>query len=282
MIGALDLLKIEGWTPTKRTRFARHQDKRFPIEQLRRAGWFDLYQRYQGRPVFHSADYVVSFYAGAQTRAVFYGIYRVKGFVPADRGDISSDCPWSQSWHDTAKFFYDLELDERFLDLRDRLVVDWGRGTRSWVQKAQNRNVLELREPGRHLPPFEDYLEFTLTYEELAELFRHPEAHQDWRARLSAVAGVYLILAESTGHLYVGSATGEAGVWGRWAEYARNGHAGNSKLRALLSRDKVYPKGFRFSLLQILPKTMAREAVIQREGLYKQKLGSRATGLNGN
>lgn len=113
-------------------------------------------------------------------------------------------------------------------------------------------------------------------------LFRHPEAHHEWRSQLSAVAGVYLILAESIGHLYVGSATGEAGIWGRWESYAKTGHASNSKLRALLASDSAYPEAFRFSILQILPKTMAREAVIEREARYKQKLGSRASGLNDN
>jgi hypothetical protein len=282
MIGVLDLFGTKGWTPTKRTRFVRHQDKRFPIDQLRRDGCLELYQRYQGRSVFHGADYVVSFYAGAQTRAVFYGIYRVKGFVPANRGEVRNNYPWSRTWHDTAKFYYDLELLEDFLDLRDRIVIDWGRGTRSWVQKSQNRSVVELREPGRSLPPFEDYLEFSLTYEQLQSLFNHPEAHQEWRAQLSAVAGIYLILAETTGHLYVGSATGETGIWGRWKQYCKTGHAGNAKLRQLLRKDKRYPGAFRFSLLQILPKTMARERVLEREIRYKQKLGTRATGLNMN
>ena len=43
-----------------------------------------------------------------------------------------------------------------------------------------------------------------------------------------------------------------------------------------------YPEGFRFSLLQILPKTLTRDEVIKREGLYKLKLGTRAIGLNLN
>jgi hypothetical protein len=35
-------------------------------------------------------------------------------------------------------------------------------------------------------------------------------------------------------------------------------------------------------VLQILPKTMARDEVVRREALYKHKLGTRATGLNLN
>jgi hypothetical protein len=281
-IGVLDVLRIEEWVPTERTRFVRHQDRRFPVDQLRRDGIFELYQRYQGRPIFHKTDYIVSFYAGPQTRAIFYGVFKVNGHAPANEGEVLADYPWSQRWHDSAKYFYDLELLPHARGLRDRLVIDWGKGTRSWVQKSQNREVLEIREPGRSLPPFDDYLEFTLSYRQLQDLFRHPEAHHEWRSRLSAVAGVYLILAETTGHQYVGSATGEAGIWGRWNSYATTGHAGNSKLRALLASDHAYPDAFRFSILQILSRTMAREEVIEREIRFKQKLGTRATGLNDN
>lgn len=282
MIGVLDVLNIKGWRPSHRTRFVRHQDNQVDMDLLRRnQQWFEVYQRYQRRPVFHNADYLVSFYAGPGMRAVFYGVYKVNGFSSGRDGDLG-DCPWSHVWRTRSNYYYHLDPVKPFAELRDRLVIDWGRSARSWVQKSKNRDVLELREPGRTLPPFSDYLEFSLAHDELRDLFRHPEAHQEWRAQLSAVAAVYLILAEPTGHLYVGSATGASGVWGRWAQYAKNGHAGNAKLRRLLSDDERYPRAFRFSLLQILPKSMTRAEVIERETRYKSKLGSRATGLNMN
>src|SRR6185503_3532080 len=65
-----------------------------------------------------------------------------------------------------------------------------------------------------------------LTHGELRYLFEHQEANSEWRARLAAVAGVYLILATTTGRQYVGSATGIEGLWGRWAAYAVDGHGG--------------------------------------------------------
>jgi hypothetical protein len=162
------------------------------------------------------------------------------------------------------------------------LVIDWGKGPINWHQHLSNKPVLELLPEGRRLPVFDDYLEFTLAYKELRELYQHQAAHRDWRGALEAVAGVYLILAETTGQQYVGSAYGAAGVWGRWEQYARTGHGGNKKLMDLLERDTDYPERFRFSLLQILPKTLIRDEVIKREGLYKAKLGTRATGLNSN
>ena len=63
----------------------------------------------------------------------------------------------------------------------------------------KNKPVIEVFPPGRVLQPFSDYLDFTLSYQELEELISNPAAHSDWHSSLSAVAGVYLILAETTG-----------------------------------------------------------------------------------
>jgi hypothetical protein len=162
------------------------------------------------------------------------------------------------------------------------LIIEWGKATQAWVQELKNKPVLEILEHGRKLPPFVDYLEFSLTYNQLKDLFDNEQAHRDWRVPLSAIAGIYLILAQGSGDLYIGSAYGESGIWGRWRHYANSGDGGNARLRELIRRDSSYPEQFRFSVLQILPKTMARDEVLQREMLYKHKLGTRATGLNLN
>lgn len=80
--------------------------------------------------------------------------------------------------------------------------------------------------------------------------------------------------------MYVGSAYGTDGIWGRWSDYARDGHGGNTLLKDLVASDPDYPRAFSYSILQILPKTLAKDDVIEREGCYKRKLGTRATGLN--
>jgi hypothetical protein len=68
----------------------------------------------------------------------------------------------------------------------------------------------------------------------------------------------------------------------RWRESAKSGHGGNALLRDLIRLDLSYPERFRFSMLQILPKTMSRDEVLRREALYKTKRGTRAKGLNLN
>ena len=44
----------------------------------------------------------------------------------------------------------------------------------------------------------------------------------------------------------------------------------------------AYPKRFRFSVLQVLPKSTKPKEVIAWETRYKKKLGCRVTGLNAN
>ena len=130
------------------------------------------------------------------------------------------------------------------------------------------------------MPLFDDYLDFSLSYAELRELFASPDAHREWRARLEAVGGVYLILAEHTGEQYVGSASGSGGIWQRWRDYAQSGHGGNVKLQKLMDADSAYPNSFRFSILQVTPKTISRDALLKQEAMVMDKLGSRVHGLN--
>jgi len=52
-----------------------------------------------------------------------------------------------------------------------------------------------------------------ISFEDLHYLVR--TGTTPWRTALGSVAGVYLISDTLTGKLYVGSATGEGGIWGR-------------------------------------------------------------------
>jgi hypothetical protein len=43
-LGVLDILKLHGFDPALRTKFVRHQHDRYPVEELRRQDWLELYQ----------------------------------------------------------------------------------------------------------------------------------------------------------------------------------------------------------------------------------------------
>ena len=277
-LGIVDLLTLRGFDASRPTKFVRHRDpKRCDVDDLMRRGWLDFYQATQKDPVFDGCERIVSFIGAGKTKARLIGVYRVlkrrdsrgikppKGF-PAELG--------------IGRYYYDLKRDVGYEGLQNRVVIEWGKGTRRWVQWLSNKEVIEVLPSGQTRAPFRDYLDFTLTHAELKELYENEDANSEWRARLSSVAGVYLILAAKTGKQYVGSASGTKGIWGRWAEYARNGHGGNQLLKALIAKDSAYPAAFSYSILQVLPNTFVRKEVLKCEQCYKRKLGSRATGLN--
>jgi GIY-YIG catalytic domain len=283
VLGLIDILKLAGFEALP-TKLVRHQDRKYPWEELLRQNWLELYQQFQSKPRFDGANQIVSFCGLSGNRARFYGVYKVLGHTPAI-AQLSRlpEGNWPLEWCTSSQFFYNLARDPKFDDLRDRVIIDWGPAALAWVQKLDNKPVLEILPPGRKLVPFDDYLEFSLTFAELKDLFGNEIAHRDWQSSLSAVGGVYLILDQKSGHLYVGSACGAEGIWGRWRNYVKSGHGGNVQLQKLVEDDPAsYPERFRFSVLQILPKTMTRDEVVQRETRYKHKLGTRATGLNSN
>ena len=142
------------------------------------------------------------------------------------------------------------------------------------------KEVVEIQ-PGLNYQQFTEYYDFILSVDELNEIVNKP--YKDWKKMLSATNGIYLIQDSKTGNLYVGSASGENGIWGRWKDYIKSkGHGGNVKLRALIKAQPDYAKHFKFSILMLLPKTITPSEVDKKETLFKNKLGSKSFGLNKN
>lgn len=220
-LGIVDLLRLRGFHPNRPTRLVRHGGE-YAVGDLLRRGWFQFYQATQSRPRFDDCKCIVSFIGVGGTRARFIGVYRVNGRSKDCRprpGPAGFDSWYVESDH----YLYDLEREAGYEDLEKRVVIEWGKAARSYVQLLSNKEVVEVLPKGQFRPPFRDYLEFTLTHSELKDLYEHEEANKEWRARLKAVAGIYLILM-----------------------------------------------------------SLARSEVLTWEQRYKEKLGSRATGLNRN
>lgn len=278
-LGIIELLSLRGFDPTIPTKLVRHEDSRYDVRELHRQGWLEPYQSFQSKPIFHKVRQIIAFLGAGRTRARFVGVYEVLGHRPGEQVQLPTDFPFPE-W--TSEFFYDLVKRPGYEDLEGRVVIEWGKGTLSWHQHLRDKPVIELLPSGDTIPVFDDYLQFVIRHEQLVAIVTGAEAHREWRSRLSAVAGVYLIQATTTGQQYIGSAYGDGGVWARWQAYATNGHGANKLLKRLVREDPAYPEAFRFSLLQVLPKSMTRTDVIRWEGVFKDKLGTRATGLNLN
>lgn len=168
-------------------------------------------------------------------------------------------------------YYYSLSLSPHLGDYRDRLVIDWGRGYRAWVQNARSNDkpVIEIRRTAAE-HPFPGFLNFR---ERLSLLTAVPQA---WRQALAAVSGVYLLTCPQTGKQYVGSASSGAGFWGRWEDYVASGHGGNKRMLDIPAAD------YQVSILEVASSTAGLTELVAIENRWKEKLRSRQFGLNAN
>jgi hypothetical protein len=275
MITIQELLYNRGLDRNVKVKLVRHKDHRLDLYEKYRSDpeWFFAYQCSQGKPIFKNTDYIVSFIGEAGVSSRFIGVFQV-----CNGHEQSTYHPETLI---DGKYIYDMqEVKGCFDDLKERVIVKWNNPI-AWHQWIENEmEVIEIH-PGLHYRQFTDYFEFTLRFDELKEIVTNE--YSDWKRMLSATKGIYLINDTQTGKLYVGSAYGENGIWGRWSEYVKtNGHGGNKTLKELVENDPAYGNHFQFSILMLLPRTITPDEAIKKERLFKNKLGTNSFGLNNN
>jgi hypothetical protein len=276
MITIQELLYNRGLNKQSKIKLIRHKDTRTDLYNLYRTdkAKFLLYQRQQGKDVFKDVEYIVSFIGESGTRSRFIGVFKINGSRKLSQKAMSVDGGIYQ-------FQYEIEEVQGFDDLKERVIIDWGKGAIKWDQWIDKiKEVVEIQ-PGLHYQPFTDYFDFILDFRQLQEIVSNQ--YPDWKRMLSATKGIYLISDTKSGKLYVGSASGEEGLWGRWTSYVTtNGHGGNKALKELVIKNRNYVFNFRFSILMLLPKTITNDQAIEKEKLFKSKLGTNSFGLNNN
>lgn len=218
----------------KSVQLVRHQatgpNGRTPYSLLREnRSEFELYQSIQGREVFRR-EFIASFIVTPSGETLFLDLYRVG---KRDSNSEAIICPIKLKSYDAGKLFvYSLTLDGRMTDFSKRLILHWGEGYRSWVQRAekQNKDIVEIRRQFEE-PKFPDYFSFQ---KRIAEI---PTLYPSWKSILEVTKGVYLLVCIETGAQYVGSAIGDNGFFGRWSAYAADGHGGNKLLKERNQKD---------------------------------------------
>ena len=240
---------------------------------------YEVFQRKRARSMtYKGCSHIISFLSDGPSRALFTGIYKIDGVQyplkpPREYAAVYPDVEWppGQAWYDMTRLDY---MD----DLIERLIVNWGGNAMAWHQWLRRDNpkeIIEIR-PASLTADFPGFDEVRVSYGELKEMIDNPDAYRQWRQNLKSVGGVYLILDSATGKQYIGSAYGGNGIWGRWCAY-RDGHGGNTKLKEVKN-----PSSLQFSILWICSISTSPQDVIGHETLFKEKLGSRAHGLNAN
>lgn len=270
------ILRAAGFDPAD-VRLLRHQDGgaekgRTPYELWRdNRPQFETYQSLQSfaNQVKLAAGFWASFVGTPAGETLFVGIYGVSNLrvnecdVPTPHRDGVDEAGTCNA--------YDLTLDPRLSDLIGRLLVEWGPGTRTWIQRADNQDkqVTELRTEFKE-PDFPGFLNLILTLSKMDGL------PTSWATALKSSRGIYLLTCPSTREQYVGAATGEGGFWARWQDYVRTGHGGNA---ALKSRD---PSDYQISILEVAGTAATIDEIFAMEARWKAKLQSREMGLNRN
>lgn len=228
-------------------------------------------QSVQNRPRL-AGRYWASFVVTPAQSTLFVGLYEVERLGPCDPQVIDPlrRVPVTQDGARELDLYHQM-LVESSAGLSGRVFIDWGAGTRSWVQRAENQ-AKPIVEIGRAfeeevLPGYSRFIGNLSAIEALPS---------GWLAALRASRGVYLLTCPRTREQYVGSATGDDGFLGRWLGYVRDGHGGNVGLK---SRD---PSDYQVSILEVSASTTTLEEILSSEQLWKAKLQSREMGLNRN
>ncbi len=226
--------------------------------------------------------YWMVFVSTKGTKSKFIGMYKYIDKLDISQKEKLADYPCPEMYSND-HVYYKLEKTDIFEDLNDRLIIDWGTSTQSWYQTAKKvKPVVAIQ--AAEIKQFPGYDKLVILHDELESIVNDvTDEYREYQNALYAVKGGYLITYTESGQLYVGSASGDDGILGRWKQYANSPyHGGNNKLIELLSSQKEAYKKFKFSILQIFSKTASEKEVRDAEDLFKKKLGSRVFGLNAN
>jgi hypothetical protein len=232
-------------------------------------GTFQEFQSWQSQASYFNRKYVVSLVQLDELHQwLFAGAYTVHGHKPDGIG-----------------VRFRLKEIPACGELDGRLVTRFEKIGRNCYRVAENSvdeiTVSEIRPTKLGLPDFPGFKGLLVTKHQLDSVVR--ENHGGWRAALSSVAGVYLIADAESGKFYVGSATGEGGIWQRWCQYSASGHGGNRDLKALLGVNSLQRAAtFQFSVLEIADTHASIDEIRARESHWKQVLLTRIHGLNAN
>ena len=275
MITIQELLFKRGLVDSKKTKLIKHKEDGIDLYNLYRTNKqeFLKYQERQRKDAFKGIDFIVVFLGEERTLARFVGVFRVLKMTKLGSPKIDG------TNHKPYNYEYVIEeVKNEFDDLKDRVIIEWGKG-QNWINLITTKKEVVEIQPGLHYKQFTDYFSFILDYRQLKEIVVNK--YPDWKRMLSATNGIYLISDAKSGKLYVGAAYGKEGIWQRWSEYiTTKGHGGNKTLKALVEKDKNYNFNFQFSILMLLPKTITTDQAIKMENLYKDKLGTNSFGLN--
>lgn len=233
-------------------------------------GRFEEWQRWQTKRNFEREFIISLIQLQGDSRWLFAGCYR----------SISNEY-----LEEHQNYIYNTQEIDVLSKYSGRIVVSFRRQGRQSYLLSENcvelPSIVELLPKKLEVEPFSGYNRSVVTKSKLDIIVR--QNLESWRSALENVSGIYLITDVKTGRLYVGSATGEGGIWQRWRQYSANGHGGNTNLSLLLKKEgDEYALNFQFAILEIADTHASYAQILEREIYWKKLLCTKEHGLNAN
>lgn len=274
-----DIIKRNNLDPT-RIKLIRHSLRDKGFLKCFQKGFMNEYQKVQKENFFQGCDYILTFVSEPGTSAKFMGCYKVGSGIAIKPSMMPLNFPVVEMFNGP-HYYFDLQKVDMLSDLEGRLIIDWGKAAISWQQWATNEKAVVAIQTSPRLA-FNGFENVIISYGELKEIVTDPTLYENWHTALSSIYAIYLITDQTNGRLYVGSAYGTGGLLGRWESYIRTKHGDNKGIKTVLKISPSRYEDFQFSILQILPKNITAEEVIEIENLFKGKLLSTEHGMNEN
>jgi GIY-YIG catalytic domain-containing protein len=289
----LNNLLVEKGIDPKQVIVLRHRpfepglDKKLQFWADERPDLFEAYQMCHGlrlEKALVGASYVASFIAYGPGKALFVGLYRMKGSktitfqqyweIPAHREMKKHGMRGLAVEEGRATIQqFNLLLIEHYNHWKGKLVIGWPGIERSWWRWASRNHfpIQAIFDQSKLVDTQPSWDDLVLRWEDLNSI------PSSWEIAFSQWRGVYYIFDDSDGKGYVGSACGRENILGRWRNYAATGHGGNSLLK------RREPENFEFSILELVSPAMDRDHLIRLENSWKRRLHTQSpNGLNEN
>lgn len=253
---------------------------------------FDAFQNQHGPRVeatLKARQFMASFVAETGGTFVFAGLFAITGQTYHSMAELDADprrqelqrrygdfsfVAYGTEKGQAGRVVFDLEPVPQLAGLIGRLRVRKPvRATRNYRFLAENLDcpIVEITRERCLVPPPPDWREFIIEASTLRALPR------EWAARLREWRGVYLIVDQTDGARYVGSAYGVENLLARWLAHI----AGVKGITAELAQRN--PAQFRFSILERTSPDLPADEVIAVEQNWKWRLDTiHPHGLNRN
>ena len=238
--------------------------------------WMEMncWKSKQANNNYSDAEYVLSFaqyYPYGSNYYMFGGLYKIEKIIPEVYDQIG----------------YKLTLQNEFKEYIKRLIIKLDRPVGrdiynkpfESVQRDFNPEVYEIT-PSARLSDFNGFNNVLLLHKDLQIIAKYEAP--EWKNALENVKGIYAITDISNGKIYIGSATGENGIWQRWCSHAKGLTGDNKDFKNIVKEkgEDYIKNNFTYAILEIFDMKTKDDYIIRREHHWMKVFQTKKFGMN--